>query len=248
MSRIYIDNTTYIFVLLSLLSGYFEYVILVYMFIIIHELGHLIAASFMHFKIDKIYIYPLGGITKYNEIINVNIYKELFVLVCGPLVQIFFCLILKKLYLLNLININKYLMIKQINYFLLSFNLLPISLLDGGRLINIIFDFIFPYKKSYYYTLVISIIIIVSTVYVKHNLLIILCLIFLIKNNIIEFKKFKYRYNKFLLERLIYNLNIRKSSKVIIFDNIKRNISKNILYKDKVYTEKEFLNRIYFKY
>ena len=248
MSRIYIDNTTYIFVLLSLLSGYFEYVILVYMFIIIHELGHLIAASFMHFKIDKIYIYPLGGITKYNEIINVNIYKELFVLVCGPLVQIFFCLILKKLYLLNLININKYLMIKQINYFLLSFNLLPISLLDGGRLINIIFDFIFPYKKSYYYTLVISIIIIVSTVYLKHNLLIILCLIFLIKNNIIEFTKFKYRYNKFLLERLIYNLNIRKSNKVIIFDNIKRNISKNILYKDKVYTEKEFLNRIYFKY
>ena len=248
MSRIYIDNTTYIFVLLSLLSGYFEYVILVYMFIIIHELGHLIAASFMHFKIDKIYIYPLGGITKYNEIINVNIYKELFVLVCGPLVQIFFCLILKKLYLLNLININKYLMIKQINYFLLSFNLLPISLLDGGRLINIIFDFIFPYKKSYYYTLVISIIIIVSTVYLKHNLLIILCLIFLIKNNIIEFNKFKYRYNKFLLERLIYNLNIRKSNKVIIFDNIKRNISKNILYKDKVYTEKEFLNRIYFKY
>lgn len=248
MSRIYIDNTTYIFILLSLLSGYFEYVILVYMFIIIHELGHLIAASFMHFKIDKIYIYPLGGITKYNEIINVNIYKELFVLICGPLVQIFFYLILKKLYLLNLININKYLMIKQINYFLLSFNLLPISLLDGGRLINIIFDFIFPYKKSYYYTLVISIIIIVSTVYVKHNLLIILCLIFLIKNNIIEFKKFKYRYNKFLLERLIYNLNIRKSNKVIIFDNIKRNISKNILYKDKVYTEKEFLNRIYFKY
>lgn len=248
MSRIYIDNTTYIFVLLSLLSGYFEYVILVYMFIIIHELGHLIAASFMHFKIDKIYIYPLGGITKYNEIINVNIYKELFVLVCGPLVQIFFCLILKKLYLLNLININKYLMIKQINYFLLSFNLLPISLLDGGRLINIIFDFIFPYKKSYYYTLVISIIIIVSTVYLKHNLLIILCLIFLIKNNIIEFNKFKYRYNKFLLERLIYNLNIKKSNKVIIFDNIKRNISKNILYKDKVYTEKEFLNRIYFKY
>ena len=202
----------------------------------------------MRFNIDKVYIYPLGGITKYNEIINVNIYKELFVLIMGPITQIIFFIILRKLYLLGFVNINKYLMIKQINYILLSFNLLPILLLDGGRFINIIFDFIFPYKKSFYFTLVISIIMIIFILYIKMNLLIIFCLIFLIKNIVIEFNKFKYKYNKFLLERLIYNIDLRKSNKVINFKNIKRVIIKKILYENKIYEEKEFLNKIYFKY
>ena len=237
----------YIFILLSLISGYFEYVIITYIFIIIHEFGHLIMASLLKVDIDKIYIYPLGAVIKYNTLININIYKEFLILIMGPLFQIVFFLIILYLFKVSFISLDKYLIIKRINYILLSFNLLPIHLLDGGRGINILFDLIFPYKLSYYMTIIVSIIIIILVLYINSNLLIIFCLLFLIKNNIIEFKKFKYRYNKFLLERLIYDLNIKKSNKVIIFNNIKRNIIKNIIYKNKIYSEKVFLNKIYFK-
>ena len=38
--------------------------------IIVHEFGHLLMAKHYKWNTDKIYIYPLGGITKFDVIIN----------------------------------------------------------------------------------------------------------------------------------------------------------------------------------
>ena len=40
--------------------------IIIYLLIIIHELGHILTANLLHIKLQKIYIYPLGGISKLN--------------------------------------------------------------------------------------------------------------------------------------------------------------------------------------
>ena len=55
--------------------------------IIIHEFGHFITAYFFNWKIDKIYIYPLGGITRFNDIINKPFIEQFLVLLMGPVFQ-----------------------------------------------------------------------------------------------------------------------------------------------------------------
>ena len=77
MNKIIIHNTTYIFLLLSFFAVYFEYIYLLLLIIIIHEIGHATFAKIINFKFDKIIIYPFGGITKYNEDLNISSNKEL---------------------------------------------------------------------------------------------------------------------------------------------------------------------------
>ena len=75
--RIKFDNTFYIFSLLILLSGMFKEFTFVFILIFFHELGHAITGILLGFKLDKIIIYPYGGLTKFNNLENINLNKEL---------------------------------------------------------------------------------------------------------------------------------------------------------------------------
>ena len=69
---------TYIIIALSfILTGYFSNLIVFTSIIIIHELGHFVVAKILKLNPDKIVIYPFGGITKMNNLINTEISKEL---------------------------------------------------------------------------------------------------------------------------------------------------------------------------
>ena len=71
--KIKFDNTFYIFLLLILLSGMFKPFTFIFILIFFHELGHAITGTILGFKLDKIIIYPYGGLTKFN---NLNIYRQ----------------------------------------------------------------------------------------------------------------------------------------------------------------------------
>ena len=58
--------------------------------IIVHELGHFFTAKYFNWEIDKIYIYPLGGLTKFKTLINKPLKEELLVTIMGPIFQILF--------------------------------------------------------------------------------------------------------------------------------------------------------------
>ena len=108
----------------------------IFILIFVHELGHFETARIFKFEVDKIYLYPTGGISKFTGRINVSWYKDLLVLINGPLSQfiIYFILVIFYPYK-NSIEILKY-----IHYSILLFNLLPIYPLDGGKIINILFN------------------------------------------------------------------------------------------------------------
>ena len=65
-----IHPLTYLLIFISLLSGKFKIIISFLLLIVFHELGHFLMAKVFNWKIDKIYIYPLGGITRFNDKIN----------------------------------------------------------------------------------------------------------------------------------------------------------------------------------
>ena len=83
-----IDFLTYIFIIISFLTGQFKTIIIYMLLIIIHELGHFLAAKLFNWKVDKIYIYPLGGVTKFNENINKPLIEEFLITIMGPIFQI----------------------------------------------------------------------------------------------------------------------------------------------------------------
>ena len=217
--KIEIHNTTYMFLLIAFLSGYFEYMFLLLIIIIVHEYGHALFARIINFKFDKIVIYPFGGITKYNEDLNISTNKELFVLIGGIYMQIMFFLVIMILYKYNYVTEHTYFIIKKINILLISFNFLPILPLDGGKLLNILLDKIFSYKLSNIISIIISFIILIIFILYNKTLFALLLSLFLIKCLVIEINNINYKYNKFLLERYLNNYNFNK---IKIINNINK--------------------------
>ena len=239
--KIKIHNTTYIFLLMSFLAGYFEYMYLLLITILIHECGHAIFAKIINFRFDKIIIYPFGGITEYNEDLNVNSSKELFVLFGGIYFQLLFFVFIMILYKYGYVTEHVYLIIKRINILLISFNFLPILPLDGGKLLNIILDKIFSYKLSNVISIVISFIILSLFIIINKTMFALVLTLFLIKCLIIEINNIKYKYNKFILERYLNNYDFKKIKIINNINNLKRDnyhIINNIL-------EKRYLNKMF---
>ena len=126
--------------------------------ILIHELGHFITALFLKLNVSNIKIFMFGGVTTFNESLNVSIYKELLMLLMGPISQVLFWLLIFYLYRVNLVSSLTFNKICVINKVLLSFNLLPIIPLDGGKLLNNFLNLFLNYDISHKISIIISII------------------------------------------------------------------------------------------
>ncbi len=239
--KVNISNTTYIFLLLSFLSGYFEYMFLLLIIIIIHEYGHALFAKLINFKFDKIVIYPFGGITIYNEDLNIKTNKELFVLFGGIYFQILFFILIYIIYKYGYVTEHVFIIIKKINILLISFNFLPILPLDGGKLLNILLDKLFSYKLSNIVSIVISFIMLIIFLILNKTLFSLILTLFLIRCLVIEINNIKYKYNKFILERYLNDYNFKKIKIINNINNLKRDnyhIINNML-------EKRYLHKLF---
>jgi stage IV sporulation protein FB len=125
----------------------------------------------------------------------------------------------------NLIFLRTFNIIKNYHYSLLIFNLLPIFPLDGSKLINLTLTKILPYKLAHRITLIISYTILVVTFmfarYVTINLNIYLLLLILLFRLNEEYKNHNSLFNRFLLERHLYNFHFN-DLKIINNANLKR--------------------------
>lgn len=205
-----------------------------------HEVGHLTAAKMFNWQVDKIYIYPLGGITKFNDKINKPVIEDLIVTLMGPLFQIILAHFFIK------INSNIYLFHKT----LLLFNLLPIAPLDGSKLLVIFLSIITKYKNSLYLNIILSFITYLLVLFYfafYKNSLLFLFVIFLLFFKIIEEKnKISFYFDKFLLERYLYIFKFKKTKVVNDIKDFYK-YKNNVVKKDKLKTEKEVLKEYFEK-
>lgn len=206
----------YTYIVLSLflvLSGYFNNLLLFTSLIIVHELGHVISMIIYGFNIDKIIIYPFGGIIKTNDIIDKDIDEELIVAISGLVSQTCFYILLssfldgKDLFILN-----------SYHYAMLVLNILPIFPLDGYKIFNLILNKFLNYRLSGYISFVISFIFIIILLIVGFsNYSFYMIIVMLIYNNYNLCSNYNYLYNKFLLEKYLY---VNKYKKLKIVNNI----------------------------
>ena len=234
-----INFLVYFFALLSIFIGAYKEFIIINVLIVIHELGHMSLAKLFNIDVDKIYIYPLGGITKLNMNLNIHPIKELIIIISGPLFQ-------NVAYFL-LVNIFDNEIVLTYHLGILLFNLLPIYPLDGGKILNIVISNFIPFKKSLRLSCYLSYFFILL-VFIKYNEIkfnIIITVVLLIVLTIKEQRKINYKYNKFILERYLNNFSFKKSKIITNENNLYRNKRHLLKINDKYYTEREFFYKKY---
>ena len=220
---------TYIMILVSLITGYFKPLIVFMIIIMVHELGHILAAKLFKWKIDKVKVMPFGCITIFEELINRPLEEEFVIAISGPLFQLILFLLFK--------DITPY--FNYYNYGLFLFNLMPIYPLDGYKIISVLFSLFIPYKIVLYITSIISFI---SLIFIlDKSFICILIVILLIKGIIKYYKDIEIIYNKFLFERYIYNIHFNKYKKIKNINFMYRNYMHVFKYKNSYITEDEML-------
>ena len=217
--------------------------IIIIILLFIHELGHFISAYLLGVEVLKIYFYPYGGISTFKMDLNESPLKEFVILIMGPIFQfIAYFLLIKISFFSNYIEI-----IKVYHFSILFFNLLPIYPLDGGKLLNIIFNLKFSFKKSFLfsiyfsYILVFIIFIIIFPNFLKINLILMIILLLYKINE--EYKKRNYYFEKFLLERYLNNYHFKKKKEVNNIDEFRKRYNHYIRKNNFYYTEKEILRK-----
>lgn len=236
---------TYLFIAFSfIITGHVKDLLVFTSIIIFHELGHYLMAKINNVKVKKITIYPFGGITTLDTLINININRELLIAMGGILFQTIYMIIIIILYKYGFVREYIYNLYTRYNNSILYFNLLPIVSLDGFKILNLTLSKIFPFDISNKLSLGISfitLIIILIVNYYTFNYTLLLVLSVLIINIVNYYKDLNYIFNKFLVERYLYNLSYSKEK---IVNNKKK------MYKDyrhifkngnKYLTEKKYL-------
>lgn len=236
---------TYLFIAFSfIITGHVKDLLVFTSVIIFHELGHYLMAKINKVKVKKITIYPFGGITTLDTLINININRELLIAMGGILFQTIYMIIIIILYKYGFVREYIYNLYTRYNNSILYFNLLPIVSLDGFKILNLTLSKIFPFDISNKLSLGISfitLILILIVNYYTFNYTLFLVLIVLIINIVNYYKDLNYIFNKFLVERYLYNLSYSKEK---IVNNKKK------MYKDyrhifkngnKYLTEKKYL-------
>ena len=216
----------YLTAFICVITANFKNFIIFSSIIIVHELGHIIGAIIFKWKIDRVILLPFGGITIFQENIDKSLKEEFIIAILGPLLQLVF-------YFLYFDNPT----FNQYNLTILLFNLLPIYPLDGSKIVNILFNEFISFKRSHILTIITSFItLLVVILSIKYNLLLYLILLFIVLEIIKEINKHNYYFNRFLLERYLYNNEYSKNK---IIDNIKKmkKQTKQIFYRKRNYSE-----------
>ncbi len=203
--RFKINFATYLVILTFLFSGLIKNIILIYGIIIFHELGHILIIKALKYKIIKIEIYPMGGVTTVQKPLNTKIWQEFLIASMGVIFELILFGFFYWFKRVGLILNNTYKLFLNYNKTILIFNLLPIIPLDGYIILKSFLEYFWPFKKAFYLSFIISIIslllfITYNQVYSLNNYLIISFLAFKIYQ---EYKDFKFKQVKFLIERYL---------------------------------------------
>ena len=221
-----IDLKIFLFLFLFLLTSQIEMYIILMIFAIIHELGHLVAGLILKFKPEEVKLTPVGlqirfkiDSREYNEKIkearSLNIKKAIIAL-AGPLTNLIIAVVTTIIgyFNVNIQNTYIYQIIIYANFLIAMFNLIPIYPMDGGRVLNELLKIFIGNKKAYKITYIVSktILILLTAVasililYI-HNIAIVIILAYLWYLEVIEIRRYNRRKN---IEKIIHNLEKEK--------------------------------------
>ena len=242
---------TYIIIALSfIITGYFSNLIVFTSIIIIHELGHYITAKLHSIEVNKIIIYPYGGLTQINSPINTKISIDLKIAISGIVFQLIYYFIIYILYKNNIIREYIFEEFTTYNFSILFFNILPIHPLDGSKILNLFLSKILPYKLTLKLNIVVSLITLIIIFYINYyqfNYTTILIITIILDNIVKYYKEINYIFNKFLLERYLNKKIYKKNKTISKIENMYKEKYHLIKNKNHYITEKQALKDRFYR-
>ena len=223
--NIKVSKYSYIIVFLALITGQIKELLGLLIIILSHEFGHYFASKIFNWNIDKIYLYPFGGLIKYNEKIDKPFLEEFIIAISGITNQSIVYILCIFIFKNNTYFFN---IIKNYHYSILFFNLIPIIPLDGSKILNIILNKIFNFRKSYIILNIISIVLLIIFIF-KSNFSLLIVILFLIYKIYLNIKNKSILFNRFILEKYLYD-DYKKICIINKIKDMKRN-RKNIIKK-----------------
>lgn len=208
-----INSGTYFVFLSFLLTGFIKNILLIFLIILTHELGHVFFLKLFHYEIERVEIFPFGGLTTTkNKYINSPINKDIIIYFGGVLFQGILYFFVFLLFHFRYLSEYTFSLFKTYNTSILIFNLLPIYPLDGGEILHLFLEKYLPYQKgltikSFLSFLFLTIFVLYN---VKSNLNNYIALTFLLYKTIDFTKKKKLFTHKFLLERYMHTFPYKK--------------------------------------
>ncbi|WP_025718686.1 M50 family metallopeptidase [Paenibacillus sp. 1-18] len=197
--------------LTSVLTGHFIEIITLFTLVLIHELGHAVAASLLGARVLSIQMLPFGGVAVIEDQGKLSAWKEIVIALAGPLQNGIMIIILLCLKNVNGVEHDYVNYVIQGNAVIALFNLLPILPLDGGKILQSLISLFLSYHRTLVWTFRASIV--TSLLFcifgispllrqngsVHLNLLAVG--IFLLYSNIVDYRNIPYRFIRFLLGR-----------------------------------------------
>lgn len=211
--KLKINEMSYLVFLSFLLTGFIKNILLIFLIICIHELGHIFFLKCFSYEIEKVEIFPFGGLTTTkNKYINSPINKDILIYLGGILFQTFLFLFFFLLHRIGKVNDYTFQLFHLYNKSIFLFNLLPIRPLDGGEIVALFLEKYLPYEKAFAIMNKISVLFlslfILYTIHSNLNNYIIIA--FLLWKTINYFRKKRWYVHKFLLERYMHTFPYKK--------------------------------------
>ena len=248
LKKLHIHPLFLLLIILSLFTGTFVQLFILFAIILIHEIGHYTLANHYQWHIQSIVLWVFGGVMKTTEATNRPIKEDIIVTMAGPLQHIWMFAVIYGCSFIDIIPTSLVQTAFYFNWLLLLFNLLPIYPLDGVKLLFYILSLILPYKKAHQYTyrfsLLACILLISFLFFNPFTLTAVLLLLFLMWENYQQWRQHPYIFMRFLLQRMkmpeIEILFVDQSYTLMdIFSLFKRTREHEIKLEDSTYSLSE---------
>ncbi|HEX7055636.1 MAG TPA: M50 family metallopeptidase [Bacilli bacterium] len=122
--------------LLSLLTGYLVEAATLFTIVLIHELGHVMAAKAFGWKVKEVRLLPFGGVAEMDSQGKNRVSEELAVSIAGPLQNVVMIVFAWGMRHFGVWGEQWSMFFIESNRLIILFNLLPILPLDGGKIVQ----------------------------------------------------------------------------------------------------------------
>lgn len=212
---IHIHPVLILFIAISLMTGTFTEMTIIFLIVFIHEMGHYAMARYFGWRIRRVMLWVFGGVMETEEHGNRPIREEMLVTFAGPLQHLFIYAVLFTS--LHFGWMPQAIFEKALSYntIILLFNILPIWPLDGGKFLFLYLSLVYPFKQAlniiFIFSLVLCVIFGVGyLLFYSFTLTFTLLMIFLFLENRLEWKRRMYVFMRFLMERYRGKHSIQK--------------------------------------
>jgi len=133
--------------LASAVTGYFAELLTLFIIVLVHELGHVVAAKGFGWTIREVKLLPFGGVAEVEEAGGISAKEDAIVAIAGPLQNVWMGALAWGLGAAGIWDEAWAHYVSGANLMIALFNLLPIYPLDGGKLLQALLSYMMNYYR-----------------------------------------------------------------------------------------------------